>query len=287
MASPVDALRNIMMRNVITARPSESLQHIQRLMITRGIGRVVITDGARRPVGVVTEMDLVGFLLKDRTDRGIDQIAASEAMSKRPVAVPSSMPIPSAAKTALSKGISSLIVVGGENKLEGIVTKTDFCLYYGSKYSGVHKVRDFMTKRAVTVRPSHSIFRVAEIMSERKISRVMVTDGKLEGIITLSDLAAASAIFNPKSVILGRKPVLLKGMIVRSSGVSLLTARDIMTSNPITVQQDADLASAAKLMTTHGISGLPVSDEGATLVGIVTKTDITRAISTLRQEFVQ
>jgi len=56
-----------------------------------------------------------------------------------------------------------------------------------------------------------------------------------------------------------------------------------MTANPISIEQDADLADAARLMARHNISGLPVTNNNGKLVGIITKSDITRATATLKQ----
>ena len=57
----------------------------------------------------------------------------------------------------------------------------------------------------------------------------------------------------------------------------VLLARDVM-KKPITINLDEDLADAASIMIKHGISGLPVVDDGM-LKGIVTKTDIIRALA--------
>jgi len=55
-------------------------------------------------------------------------------------------------------------------------------------------------------------------------------------------------------------------------------AADIMSSNPVTVNVADDVSEASLLMIRNGISGLPVV-KNSLLVGIVTKTDIVRAIS--------
>ena len=51
-----------------------------------------------------------------------------------------------------------------------------------------------------------------------------------------------------------------------------------MTSNPITINEDEDSAEAAKIMIEKRISGMPVVDDNNLLKGIVTKTDIVKAI---------
>jgi CBS domain-containing protein len=52
-----------------------------------------------------------------------------------------------------------------------------------------------------------------------------------------------------------------------------LTARDIMTPNPVTVTGDLSVTDAARLMVEHRVGALPVLD-GETLTGIVTEGDL-------------
>jgi CBS domain-containing protein len=56
-------------------------------------------------------------------------------------------------------------------------------------------------------------------------------------------------------------------------------AKDVMKYDPITISQDSDLADAAQIMAMNRISGLPVVDSDGNLVGIITKTDIVKAIA--------
>lgn len=55
--------------------------------------------------------------------------------------------------------------------------------------------------------------------------------------------------------------------------MSTLTARDLMTPDPITVGADAKVKDAAKLMTDAGVGALPVMEEGR-LIGLVTEGDL-------------
>jgi CBS domain-containing protein len=52
-----------------------------------------------------------------------------------------------------------------------------------------------------------------------------------------------------------------------------------MTSNLIMITDYADLIDASLIMKGNKISGLPVVNSEDNLVGIITKTDITRAIA--------
>jgi CBS domain-containing protein len=55
-----------------------------------------------------------------------------------------------------------------------------------------------------------------------------------------------------------------------------MNAADIMTQPVITVTPETKIAEAARLMLLHRISGLPVTDEGGSVVGIVSEGDLLR-----------
>ena len=52
-----------------------------------------------------------------------------------------------------------------------------------------------------------------------------------------------------------------------------ITARDIMTADPVTIAPDAGVTDAAKVMSDEGVGALPVMS-GGVLVGIVTESDL-------------
>jgi CBS domain-containing protein/rubredoxin len=53
-----------------------------------------------------------------------------------------------------------------------------------------------------------------------------------------------------------------------------VTARDVMTADPITVRPDASVHEAAELLSEHRVSGLPVCDANGNLVGVVSEFDL-------------
>jgi CBS domain-containing protein len=57
-----------------------------------------------------------------------------------------------------------------------------------------------------------------------------------------------------------------------------LKARDVMQTNPITVSPDASLTQAHRLFAEEEISGAPVVDDDGRVVGVVSSTDLIRAI---------
>jgi CBS domain-containing protein len=56
----------------------------------------------------------------------------------------------------------------------------------------------------------------------------------------------------------------------------MLTAKDIMTRDVVTVTPETTIQQLAKLLVQNQISGVPVVDESGALVGIVTENDLIR-----------
>jgi CBS-domain-containing membrane protein len=54
----------------------------------------------------------------------------------------------------------------------------------------------------------------------------------------------------------------------------MLTARDIMTREVVTIQPEASVEDLAKLLEEHRIGGAPVLDKSGVLVGVVTQSDL-------------
>jgi len=279
MISP--SLSDIMTRNVLTVRPSDSLQLVQRLMVRYQITRFVVVDKKQRAIGILTQKDLIRAISEDTTEREINEIPASEAMTKKLITVTPQTKVSSAAKTMLDKNISSLIVVDEEGKLEGIVTKTDLCRWYYQKCYGYFKVKDAVTRNVITVKPSASIFRVVDLMNKNVIHRVVVVENdEPVGVVTASDLTLTSTILKPSHVLRGKKPLMVKEtFIVSPAAVSSLTARDVMTADPLVLKEEDDLGEASRIMLAHRISGLPVVNAEGKLTGILTKTDIAKSVA--------
>jgi CBS domain-containing protein len=67
-------------------------------------------------------------------------------------------------------------------------------------------------------------------------------------------------------------------------GIShIVLVRDVMKKPLITLNENEDLAKAAGIMTKNRISGIPIVNVQQQLVGIITKTDIVRAICDLKK----
>ncbi len=266
---------------VITVSPNDTLAHVRNLMIRHSIGRVVVVEN-ERPVGIVTRTDIVRLFIysKKKAVRLLDDILVSEVMTAKPYTIRFTRSIKAAAHAMLRYRISGLPVVDEEDRLVGIITKTDIARAYAERYHGKALVKDYMRTRVTVVKPNHTVYYVVEALSNDEDSKVLVVDnGKLLGIIAASDLAYLSPTFTGARESFRRRiAVLPKGRLGALREYFIPLAVDIMTPDPITVEENEDLAAAADAMLKHGISSLPVVDGEGTLKGLVSKNSVLKAV---------
>lgn len=268
-------------RKAIKLDPNKTLYDARNTMLRYNISRIVIAKD-NKPVGIITEKDIARFLYRKEPIRALNEIRLDEAMSANLITVDEQSDLNFCAKSMLDKEISSLIVTDTKGILKGIFTKMDLVGAYARYYAGKNKVEDYMTKHVHTVAPDETTHMVLSIMNNNNVSRVVVVrNKKLVGIITGRDLLPMSALFGPDTHETIRKAVmsLRQAKILVPSGISaVFLAKDVMKHDPITVTKDSDLADAAQIMTRNRISGLPVVDSNDNLVGIITKTDVIKAL---------
>ncbi|MGD0216295.1 MAG: CBS and ACT domain-containing protein [Desulfobaccales bacterium] len=129
-------------------------------------------------------------------------------------------------------------------------------------------IEDWMTRDPVTITDDTSLIRAIHIINEHHFRRLPVMNaGRLVGLVTDRDLKAASP-SRATTLDVHEMYYLMAEMQVK----------EIMSRDPITVSQDATVEEAAQTMLAHTISGLPVVDAGGSMVGIITQSDILRAL---------
>ncbi|MEM2338204.1 MAG: CBS domain-containing protein [Candidatus Bathyarchaeia archaeon] len=121
--------------------------------------------------------------------------------------------------------------------------------------AGILLVRDVMSKDVRVVRPDSSVKEVVATMNKFDIGSVVVVQGdRPVGIITKRDI--------------------LKRVVEPCLAPETLTARQIMTSPVVIINENASINEAAKLMAKKRIKRLLVSRNNDELAGIITFTDI-------------
>ena len=267
-----------MSRPVVVCQPASSLIDVQNLLDENRIARVVVEGTDGKPSGIVSEKDIIDFVLADETMRGLDEIHASEVASSNLYTISSTASVEEAAEVMIRRRISSLVVT--DNELEGIITKADVVTYMALAGSPC-LTREFMSPNPITVKCTQPIFAAIVLIRQHGISRVIVTDreNKPVGIITLTDIALASHLTNLSRLYVAGGPDLAAKLLKRAMVIRRITAEDFMTPQPLCLNSESTLSVAAKLMSMHRISGIPVVDSLGRLEGIISKSDITQAVA--------
>ncbi|MDH5375705.1 MAG: CBS domain-containing protein [Candidatus Bathyarchaeota archaeon] len=125
---------------------------------------------------------------------------------------------------------------------------------------GMILVRDVMSKDVKVVQPNSSVREVAAKMNKFNIGSIVVVQGeKPVGVISERDI--------------------LRRVVEPCLSPEALTARQVMTSPVVTINETASIEEAAKLMAKKKVRKIPVMNEQK-LVGIVTFTDIVNKVLT-------
>lgn len=276
-------VEDIMKDEVIVMQENEPIGHARNLMLKHSLSRIVVVDSKGRPLGIVTEKDLIRKMRGNGPEwkrRPIDKILIGRAMTEDLVTTTPTEDVKNVVELMLKKDISSIPVVDDDG-LAGIVTKTDLLDIYYNKYRGIWKVSDLMTKNVITVNENHSIAHVISVMEENGISKVVVIrDNEPVGIITPENISFAY-VEDPEIGVSVEKIYFIRNSNGRDKKnfrmISMLTAGDIMNKDIITIAPSEDAAKAADIMLNKNISGLSVVEDNE-IVGIITKTDLIRGI---------
>lgn len=118
-------------------------------------------------------------------------------------------------------------------------------------------VSDLMTNTVQTLRPEDPLQLAWELLEETSFRHIPITNlsGKLEGLLSDRDLLPLD---RDK---MSRKPI-----------------SDVMTKRVLTGFPDSQLREAASIMTREGFSSLPVINESGALVGLLTTSDVLKAL---------
>ncbi len=124
-------------------------------------------------------------------------------------------------------------------------------------------VSELMKSKLITLHPKDNLNRVVEIFKTYDLHHIpIVVMNEVRGIISQGDI------------------LFLKGIIennydefFKNRQFEMMKVEDIMTSNPICIDKDETIAEACRLMTSHRINALPVTDKEE-LCGMITSYDL-------------
>jgi len=148
------------------------------------------------------------------------------------------------------------------------------------------RAHQIMTRSVITIAPDATVLEAAKTMLRHHVSGLPVVDaaGQLVGIVSEGDFIRRSEIGTQRKRGCWLKFLLGAGLTatdyVREHGRKV---SEVMTTDPITVAEDATLEQIVTSMETNGVKRLPVM-RGNKLVGVVSRANLLQAVASLTRE---
>lgn len=143
------------------------------------------------------------------------------------------------------------------------------------------QANDVMTQNVITVTPQSDLREIAGLLLEHRISALPVVDedNKVLGIVSEGDLVRRVETGTERRKSWWLREFFQGGM---SAGEYLKTharkASEIMTPNPITIEENTPLGDIATLLEKNHIKRVPVVRDGR-LVGIISRANLLQALA--------
>jgi len=142
------------------------------------------------------------------------------------------------------------------------------------------KVADIMEKNPITVSPQTTLRQVARIIFGSQVAGVPVVNGKnqLVGIVVEKDVLSQFYPSQQEYIEEFTSVHDFEGMEERAAEVMNLKTAHFMSKNPFTVSPQTPILRAGSLLRRKKLGSLPVVDQKKHLLGMVTTSNIFRAI---------
>jgi CBS domain-containing protein len=132
-------------------------------------------------------------------------------------------------------------------------------------------VRDVMNARVIALKRTADFKEIIWVMRQHRVSACPVVNdaGQVIGVVSEADLLFKEA--DPGTPC---GSIRLRWKLSEESKVNAVTAGHLMTSPAVTIQPDAPVAVAARVMQDRRLKRLPVVTDDGTLIGIVSRADV-------------
>ena len=260
-------ISDIAVRDSIEVDADERLAKVRSLFGQENPKGVLVTDDDEY-VGVITERQLLSSHVEDDTKANVMMKSA-----------------PRVERTADVREVARVLVEGGvkvapvfeAGKLWGIVTE-DAILEAVLENLDVLTVDQIASEDVITLREDDRVGRAINLMRENGISRLPVLDedDALSGMLTTHDIVEF-AVRNEGRTTRGDRAGDSERMLD-------IPVYDIMNSPVRTISGDATVREAVETMLESDYAGLVVEDENGGIGGVLTKTDVLRALTYTEEE---
>lgn len=264
---------------VVTVASTTPIYDAIQKMTKEGFRRIPIANpGTKALEGIITATDIVDYLGGGKKFEIVEQRFGGNffkalnqsigiIMTKNVVSVNISAKISEAIELMKEKKLGGLPVVDDGNSVKAIITERDIASLFADRISDI-RVSQIMSENVLTALPKTTIFEVEKTMVTQGFRRLpIVSDGKVMGIITTMDIIR---FFGSGDVF----KHLRSGTIIQILNTPAL---QIATKEILTIELNADVGKAAKIMRDKNIGAMPVVEKEK-LVGIITERDFFKII---------
>lgn len=124
----------IMKRNVACALPHDSVQAVARRMSDENIGFMPVCDQDNRPIGTITDRDIVVRI--DATGRSASSCSAAEAMTAEVVSCHPEDDLARAEELMAIHKKSRILVTDDQGRVAGVISLSDIAQFEGPRRAG-------------------------------------------------------------------------------------------------------------------------------------------------------
>ncbi|MFC7176036.1 CBS domain-containing protein [Halosegnis marinus] len=256
-------IEDIVTREFTEVDSGERLGKVRSTFESENLKGVIVTDDGAY-AGVITEKQLLQSHVEDNTK--------AAAMMRNAPKVDRREDVRDVARMLVEGGVKVAPVFDGE-KLYGIISENAI-LEAVLDNLDVLTVGDIYTEEVISVPEDATVGKVINIMRENGVSRVPVTNenGYLSGLVTTHDITDI-AVRNMDKATRGDRG----GDLERVLDIPVY---DVMTSPVDTADPGDSVRDAVERMLEGDYGGLVVTgDDDRLIAGIVTKTDVLRALT--------
>jgi CBS domain-containing protein len=146
-------VKDMMTENVATATPETGLEQIAKMLVENDCGAIPIlkNENSKRPVGIVTDRDIVCRVVAEGRDPAT--LTAADAMSSPCISVTPGTKLDVCCATMEKGRVRRLLVVDEEGSLCGIISQADVALRIADKAGEIVREVSQPTKAASLVAP--------------------------------------------------------------------------------------------------------------------------------------
>lgn len=275
-------VKDIMNTNTVCAEVPGSREQVLNILKEKRIsGMPVVRKGSKKLIGIITREDL--FKHPDE-----DQLAL--IMNANVITTTPETPMEDCLKVMTSKRYRRLPVVVGD-ELQGIITVGDIVQKIVAKSEGGGKVKEYMRRSVLSCWDNTPVRVASIIMHMANEYAILVVDNqeKIVGIITNTDLIKLTEvkIEETKSVLKSGSEsqewdwetssvlYITKGKIALPS----MPIHKIMSTPPITIDENASITECASKMQKHDIDQMPVTNVKDEIVGMIFDIDLLKSVT--------